>query len=262
MNPRFPLNNPLRHFVGPHEGVAPVVTDPQLIAVRSALFQQRASGLAVSQANERLHARRLAQRRTGEMSPMSQAIIAKCAAQRAVVEQRIRTDQHASAPLELHIGHLGTLSAGRISEGGERPAPVIAAAAAADDSSSALQRSRQTFASELRDLAKREISGDTMARGHTLATGFGRVLPIPPTTAQEVALGPSIAANIASERAARSAAASASTVADTMRAVNNGETERFRFAMAQLEHAVGENAELREQLDALTARMASRGGVE
>jgi hypothetical protein len=47
-----------------------------------------------------------------------------------------------------------------------------------------------------------------------------------------------------------------------MRAVNNGETERFRFAMAQLEHAVGENAELREQLDALTARMASRGGVE
>ena len=220
--PRANTHEPLRHFIRTREEQSN--GDPRVVALHSALANQRASNKAAFLAEQRVASslERYRAPRRG-LSPLTRSFLKESAAARSEVDLRVRRALDRSQPLVLHMGSAANLV----------PLPRLSRseriAAQHGGPSDAPQRVHKVFDAALASVQQQYLASSTIVRGRTLAKPSGAGLPTGPESA-----------------------------APRRPPDGSGNTERFAFAMAQIEHAAVENANLRDQIDALTARLAAR----
>ena len=234
--PRANTHEPLRHFIRTREEQSN--GDPRVVALHSALANQRASNKAAFLAEQRVASslERYRAPRRG-LSPLTRSFLKESAAARSEVDLRVRRALDRSQPLVLHMGSAANLV----------PLPRLSRseriAAQHGGPSDAPQRVHKVFDAALASVQQQYLASSTIVRGRTLAKSSGAGLPTPTPTLVKPRGGLPTGPESAAPR----------RLPD-----GSGNTERFAFAMAQIEHAAVENANLRDQIDALTARLAAR----
>jgi hypothetical protein len=213
---RADTREPLRHFIQTRE--ARPNTDPRVVALHSALANQRASNKRAFLAEQRVASSLESFRapRRG-LSPLTRSFLKQSATAQAEVDLRVRLALNRAEPLAIQMGAANVVALPRISR-------TELIAAQSGGGSDAPKRVHKVFDAALVSVQQQYLASSTIMRGRALA---GADLPTPTPTLQ---LPPG----------------------------GSGNTERFTIAMAQLERAAVENANLRDQIDALTSRLASR----